>query len=245
MSKRSFLTKQEVIEMKKTYKFAFPIIISLMAITIAPSANAKNVSINEQLEQTIQTPLHFQLPTNVPVSKGYYLTAQTKKTKNGEVITYYEAKKKLGVNANALSKTPKKVIAKLQIKNYNTSSKAKDEVGYTKFTKQSGQKQKLTAQIQAYQDAGAGQLYTSWNEGRWALTTHSYTSEQDQGVALAKTTVAYLDKKSLPVPKQYGAIQLDAVGKNHRLVLQRDQQIIQISSVQKPMTLLQIATSMK
>ncbi|WP_010307502.1 hypothetical protein [Kurthia senegalensis] len=65
--------------MKKTYKFAFPIIISLMAITIAPSANAKNVSINEQLEQTIQTPLHFQLPTNVPVSKGYYLTAQTKK----------------------------------------------------------------------------------------------------------------------------------------------------------------------
>lgn len=231
--------------MKKMNKFISPIIISFMALAIAPSAQAKNVTVNEQLEQTLQTKIHFQLPTNVPVSKGYYLTAQTKKIKNGEVITYYEAKKKVRVNSAALAKTPKKVIVKLQIKNYSTPSKANDQIGYTKFTKKSGQKQKLSTSINAYQDAGAGQLYTSWNEGRWALTTHSYTNKQDQGVALAKTTVAYLDKKSLPIPKQYGAIQLDAVGKNHRLVLQRDQQIIQLSSVQKPMTLLQIATSMK
>lgn len=231
--------------MKKMNKFISPIIISFMALAIAPTAQEKNVTVNEQLEQTLQTKIHFQLPTNVPVSKGHYLTAQTKKIKNGEVITYYEAKKKVRVNSAALAKTPKKVIAKLQIKNYSTPSKANDQIGYTKFTKKSGQKQKLSTSINAYQDAGAGQLYTSWNEGRWALTTHSYTNKQDQGVALAKTTVAYLDKKSLPIPKQYGAIQLDAVGKNHRLVLQRDQQIIQLSSVQKPMTLLQIATSMK
>lgn len=231
--------------MKKMNKFISPIIISFMALAIAPSAQAKNVTVNEQLEQTLQTKIHFQLPTNVPVSKGYYLTAQTKKIKNGEMITYYEAKKKVGVNSEALATTPKKVIAKLQIKNYSTPSKANDQIGYTKFTKQSGQKQKLSTSINAYQDAGAGQLYTSWNEGRWALTTHSYTSANNEGVALAKTTVAYLNKERLPVPTQNGSLQLDAVGKNNRLLLQRDRQVVQISSVKTSMKLLEIATSMK
>lgn len=128
---------------------------------------------------------------------------------------------------------------------YATKAAALSQVNYLNYSKYGGQKMMLAHGITGYQDAGAGQLYTSWNEGRWALATHTYTSQNARGITLAKDTVNYLETHLLPTPSQYGAIQLDAVGANHVLRLQKDASVMTIDKVTSAKGLLTIATSVR
>ena len=85
---------------------------------------------------------------------------------------------------------------------------AAEEIDQTVF--KDGKKVDLGHGITGYQDAGAGSLYTSWNEGRWAIITRSATQKSKENLTAAKDTVDFLEEHMMPVPKQYGQLHIDA-----------------------------------
>ncbi|WP_195480241.1 hypothetical protein [Lactiplantibacillus plantarum] len=95
---------------------------------------------------------------------------------------------------------------------YATTNAAAQQVGYrdNKFTAGLPTVD-LGHQITAHIDAGAGQRYIMWNEGRWSLTVHANMMHEDAGVALAKQAVATFEQVYLPAPQSVGAITFDAI----------------------------------
>lgn len=223
--------------------------IGTVAVLPASQLSAKAATETEQVmvqvKDALNTTLPVTLPYKIPVTSGKHLTAKTTVSKNYYKVVFYETSHKVPVNAKKLTTISKKVVARIQMERYATKAEAFSHVNYLNYSKYGGQKVTLTHNIKGYQDAGAGQLYTSWNEGRWALATHTYTSQNARGITLAKDTVNYLETHLLPAPDQYGAIQLDAVGTNHVLRLQKGTSVMTIDKVASAKGLLTIATSVR
>ncbi|WP_236684147.1 hypothetical protein [Lactiplantibacillus plantarum] len=95
---------------------------------------------------------------------------------------------------------------------YATTNAAAKQVGYRDNKSTAGLPTvDLGHQITAHIDAGAGQRYIMWNEGRWSLTVHANMMHEDAGVALAKQAVATFEQVYLPAPQSVGAITFDAI----------------------------------
>ncbi|PKX59322.1 hypothetical protein [Lactiplantibacillus plantarum] len=95
---------------------------------------------------------------------------------------------------------------------YATTNAAAQQVGYRDNKSTAGLPTvDLGHQITAHIDAGAGQRYIMWNEGRWSLTVHANMMHEDAGVALAKQAVATFEQVYLPAPQSVGAITFDAI----------------------------------
>lgn len=221
------------------------------------NSSTNNAPVTNEIDQTKMinaikkeiktTGLPVKLPTFLPLKDGKYLTATTKVEKNNYLIVFYESDKKLKVNDSSLSKAPKKsIIAKYKVVKYNSLKKANEVISYEDFSKVGGQKMNLGHQIIGYQDAGAGALWTSWNEGRWALATHTRTTKPDQGLELAKQAVEFLETNTLPIPKPNGSIHLDAIKSTENNVKWQNKNIVfSVEKVKDPIDALKIATSVK
>lgn len=223
--------------------------------TTTSSTNNSSVTNKEDQTKMIETikkevktsGLPVELPTILPLKDGKYLSATTKAGKNNYSIVFYESDKNVKINDPSLRKAPKKsIIAKYKVIKYIDLNKVNTEISYEDFSKVGGQKVNLGHQIIGYQDAGAGALWTSWNEGRWALATHTRATKPEQGLELAKKAVEFLETNTLPVPKPNGSIHLDAIKSTENNVKWQNNNIVfSVEKVQDPIDALKIATSVK
>lgn len=199
------------------------------------------------IKKELKTDLPVKLPTLVPLEDGKYVTATTKVDKNKYIVTFYEMDKQVKVNDPSLNKASKKsMIAKFKVVNYSNVKKANEVISFEDFSKVGGQKMNLGHNIIGYQDAGAGSLWTSWNEGRWALATHTEMTKPDLGLALAKQAVEFLETNTLPTPKPNGSIRLDAISSTENNVKwQNDNIVFSVEKVKDPIDALKMATSVK
>lgn len=236
--------QQQTSEVKKTTEDATNSSTNNASVT---NENDQTKIINAIKKELKTTGLPVQLPTVLPLKDGKYLTATTKVNKNNFLIVFYESDKKVKINDASLSKAPKKsIIAKYKVVKYSSLKKANEVISYEDFSKVGGQKMNLGHQIIGYQDAGAGALWTSWNEGRWALATHTRTTKPDQGLELAKQAVEFLETNTLPIPKPNGSIHLDAIKSTENNVRWQNKNIVfSIEKVKDPIDALKIATSVK
>lgn len=161
----------------------------------------------EDFQIIIPSNWDVKLPTDFPVSKGSYLTAIT--TTNNNVITFnfYETPTKIAINDKTIKQNGT-YMGQLTITKYDSKELASEEIDQTVFN--SGQAVDLGYGITGYQDAGAGSLFTSWNEGRWSIIARSLTEKAEESLATAKETFEFLETNMLPVPKDYGYLHIDA-----------------------------------
>ena len=88
-------------------------------------------------------------------------------------------------------------------------------------------------------------MWTSWNEGRWQLITHTSIDQSEKGVVLGKQAVEYLETYSLPIPKQHGTLRLDATGDNHNALWEKDDVSFELTEVRSADDLLEIIVTFK
>ncbi|PYF06090.1 hypothetical protein [Ureibacillus chungkukjangi] len=161
----------------------------------------------KSLQSAIPSDWEVKLPTDFPVTEGKHLTAITSSEENEVTYEFYETDQELPINDPNVKKSGQ-LIGNLVITKYETADAAGEEIDQTVFA--DGEPVDLGHGITGYQDGGAGSLFTSWNEGRWAITARSTTEKSEESLATAKETVEFLETNMLPIPKQYGHLHVDA-----------------------------------
>ncbi|KOY80336.1 hypothetical protein I6G82_20990 [Lysinibacillus macroides] len=212
-------------------------------ISVAQSSKENNVASIEALQHIkdeLNTAIPIKMPTMLPVAEDAFLTATTRAEENQIEIIFYESKEDLPINDLRL-KDSATVIGRLLVKQYQSAEGASAQIAYNDFSQNGGQEVDLGYSIKGYQDAGAGALWTGWNEGRWALATHTRTDNPEAGVQLAKQVVEYLESHMLPIPKQYGMAQLDVYQSGNLIVWQDERLVYTLDSIQDPLQALEIA----
>lgn len=179
---------------------------------VKPNTNLESNSKAEKadFQSVIPSDWDIKLPTAFPVTKGKYVTAITSSKQNKVTFTFYNTDKQLEVNDPQIKKIGQ-LVGQLVLTKYATEKTASEEIDKTVFT--DGEAVDLGHGITGYQDAGAGSLFTSWNEGRWAIIARSTTEKPEESLATAKETVEFLETNMIPIPKQYGHLHLDS---NHK-----------------------------
>ncbi|MGE7933967.1 hypothetical protein [Viridibacillus arvi] len=196
------------------------------------------------IKTQLKTDLSKILPSKLPLSKGKQLTATTKSSANYYEVVFMESDKPIAINNKALKNKHKAtVIARLNVKKYANLTKSSEQIAFEDYSKLGGQKVDLGYGITGYQDAGAGSVFTSWNEGRWALNTRSLTTKGEKGVKLAKEATKFLETNTLPFPKPNGLVHLDVERSGNRITWQKEKIVYTIDQVKDPIDALKIATS--
>ena len=172
----------------------------------AVEANSSEADSNS-LQSAIPSEWDVTLPTDFPVTEGKHLTAITSSEKDEVTYEFYETDQELPINDPNVKKSGQ-FIGNLVITKYETAEAAGEEIIQTVFA--DGEPVDLGHGITGYQDGGAGSLFTSWNEGRWAITARSTTEKSEESLATAKETVEFLETNMLPIPKEYGHLHVDA-----------------------------------
>ena len=174
-----------------------------------PTATSRLAALNQQLTKTLGK------QALVPQVDG--LTSGSSKLNmrySGDAANY-TINYSVGQQAqpfNAAAVVDETAYATVTKTTYATTNAAAQQVGYRDNKSTAGLPTvDLGHQITAHIDAGAGQRYIMWNEGRWSLTVHANMMHEDAGVALAKQAVATFEQVYLPAPQSVGAITFDAI----------------------------------
>ncbi|WNB90899.1 hypothetical protein [Bacillus sp. NEB1478] len=200
-----------------------------------------------EIKKQIDIYIPITLPEKLPLNKSDHLSATTQSETNMYTVQFFVGPEPTPINNQALKNgsSDAKPLARLTVHKYDTQKKADEEIAFQDFSQVGGQELDLGHNIIGYQDAGAGSLWTSWNEGRWALTSHTQTSRPVDGEQLARDTVEYLEKHTLPIPKQHGYVHVDATGTNNRILWQKESTVYTLDQVDDPMIALKIAVMFK
>ncbi|MGN4123804.1 hypothetical protein ACMGD3_02055 [Lysinibacillus sphaericus] len=209
--------------------------------TVAAITQAEALkNVKEQLE----TEVAVVLPKELPITEGTFLTATTKVEGTQVEIVFFESEKYMPINDIKLkNSTDATVIAKLLVTQYGSVAEASEQIAFEDYSQYGGQQVDLGYNIKGYQDAGAGSVWTGWNEGRWALAAHTRTDNPQAGVKLAKQAVKYLETHTLPIPNQNGFAHLDVYKSGNLIVWQDGKLVYALDSIKEPMTALAIATA--
>ncbi len=198
----------------------------------------------KNIQNQLKTNLSITLPKGLPTTKGTFLTATTKTEANQVEIVFLESKEYLPINDSKLKQPDKAtVIARLSVKQYKNTDEANEQISFENYSKNGGQKVDLGYNIKGYQDAGVGSLWTGWNEGRWAMATHTRTENLEAGVKLAKQAVQFLETHMLPIPRQNGFAHLDVYKSGNLIVWQDGKLVYTLDSIKEPLKALEIATA--
>lgn len=157
-----------------------------------------------EIRDTINTDIEVELPEDVKVAEGKYLSAMTTSNAGNYEVTFYETDEPVDVNATQLEESNPIVLVKGSI--YGSSEEAKEQIGYQVI--QEGMPEvDLGYDITGYQDAGAGSTFTTWHEGRWSMIVRARNDEAGNatGLELSKAIVEKLETQTLPVPHENGA----------------------------------------
>ncbi|MGE7910437.1 hypothetical protein [Lysinibacillus xylanilyticus] len=207
-------------------------------------ASNTQVGALKNIKDQLKTDLPIILPKELPITKGTFLTATTKAEDNQVEVLFFESKEVLPINDMKLKNSQTATaIARLVVKQYQNPKEANEQIAYQNFSQNGGQKVDLGYNIKGYQDAGAGSLWTGWNEGRWALATHTRTENPEAGLKLAKQAVQFLETHMLPIPKQNGFARLDVYKSGNIIVWQDEKLVYTLDSIKEPLKALEIATS--
>ena len=122
-------------------------------------------------------------------------------------IQFYETEEPKLLNDPDLAGASKTAL--LTIQRFPSIKAANEQIAFEQFDKIGGTQVDLGHGIIGYQDAGAGSLFTSWNEGRWAMVARTTTDTPKEGEQLARQTVSYLEEHTLPIPHEHGSLHVD------------------------------------
>ncbi|PJO44786.1 hypothetical protein [Lysinibacillus xylanilyticus] len=207
-------------------------------------ASNKQAGALKNIKSQLNTNLPITLPKGLPISDGTFLTATTKVEANQVEVLFYESKEVLPINDLKLKNSQTAtVIARLVVKQYQNTKEANEQIAFVNFSQNGGQEVDLGYNIKGYQDVGAGSLWTGWNEGRWALATHTRTDNSEAGLKLAKQAVQFLETHMLPIPKQNGFARLDVYKSGNIIVWQNEKLVYTLDSIKEPLKALEITTA--
>ncbi|MDD1505152.1 hypothetical protein PVA17_20735 [Lysinibacillus sp. CNPSo 3705] len=207
-------------------------------------ASNTQAGVLKNMKDQLKTNLPIILPKELPITKGTFLTATTKAEANQVEVLFFESKEYLPLNDRKLKNSQTAtIIARLVVKQYPNAKVANEQISFVNYSQNGGQKVDLGYNIKGYQDAGAGSLWTGWNEGRWALATHTRTDNPDAGVKLAKKAVQFLETHMLPIPKQNGCARLDVYKSGNIIVWQDEKLVYTLDLIKEPLKALEIAAA--
>lgn len=161
---------------------------------------------------------NIYLPTTIPLSSdSKHLTALTSGDQGNYKVRFFESDNPIPIN-NAKLKDGKSAseVATVSKKTYATNNEAKQAVGHTDPQTTGSKPVDLGHGIKGYPDAGAGNKYLNWNEGRWSFVVHAINDGKSDYEPLAKEVVAKLEKETLVIPHEVGDMKLDSE-KNNRV----------------------------
>ena len=197
----------------------------------------------DAIKADLKTDLTKMLPSELPLEKRKYLTARTKSDANHYEVVFYKSDEPIAINHKTLADG--QIIARFNAQKYESVQEASEQVAFENFSELGGQPIDLDYGITGYQDAGAGSMWTSWNEGRWAIAAHTRTSEGERGEKLAKEATEFLEAHTLPIPKPNGFAHIDVYESDNRIIWQKENIVYIIDEVKDPMIALDIATSIE
>ncbi|MFS0780201.1 hypothetical protein [Bacillus sp. 1P06AnD] len=202
-----------------------------------------------QVKNQIQGGLTPKLPTHIPISEGKHLSAATVSDASMYRVIFFESDKAIPINNKQLNNAANaKPIATVEAHKYTTEKKALEQIGYMspKEINTGNSPVQLGASIKGYGDAGAGNKWLNWHEGRWYMQVHASNIEGNSDYTpLAKKMVAYLEKNTLPIPHAYGSVKADVEAdkaENNRVSWQEGTIVYTVSNVTNPLDMLAIAT---
>lgn len=196
------------------------------------------------IEGQITTDLDIDLPKSLPLTDGQHLTAVTSSESDQYEVTFYQHDEPIPLNNKLLysDENPAEITARLTVKQYDTQDAADKEIGHEEFDENTGEKVKLGNDLNGYQDAGTGSVWTHFNIGRWALATQSSTQHKGDSETLAKDIVSYLQDHMLPAPQPNGFAHLDTENNDNGIMWQKGTTVYVIDKVDDPIDALDIVT---
>ena len=223
----------------------------------AASASSKSVTQSTATTRlaTLNQQLTKALGTKVLVPQADGLTNGSSKLNmryQGDAANY-TVQYSVGQQAqpfNATAVADEKAYATVTKTTYATTNAAAKQVSYRDNQSAAGLPTvDLGHQITAHIDAGAGQRYIMWNEGRWSLSVHTNMMNNDAGIALAKQAVNTFERVYLPAPQSVGAITFDAVssgsGQLNQVIQWQAGKVIYQVKAQEVATAIKMAASMQ
>lgn len=159
----------------------------------------------EQLRERIPE-WNIELPSWTE-EESQYIGATVVEEEDRVEVQFYRTEEPMVVDDPALANSQE--TARLTIERFSSSEEANEQIGFQDYEEVGGEPVDLGYGITGYQDAGAGSLFTSWNEGRWAMIARTTTDASEKGVQLAQRTVSFLEEHTLPIPHEHGSLHLD------------------------------------
>ncbi|MEG0288677.1 MAG: hypothetical protein RR725_03425 [Carnobacterium sp.] len=216
----------------------------------AENSGAQAVDLTQQevleaIGNELYTDAPIKLPKQLPMKEGKHLSATASSKSGMYAIVFYESDEPIPINNEQLTDgtSSAEEIARLTVQQYPSQKEADEQIAHQTFSEQGGQEVDLGYDIKGYQDAGAGSVYTGWNEGQWALASHARTENSEQGAALAKEAVEFLENNLLPIPDPHGFAHLDAEQGDNRILWQDRMTVYTIDQVVNPIDALMIAVA--
>ena len=202
-------------------------------------------SVKEQIQNSLPPRLPKQLPVS---SKEMQLSAAIDSESDMYRVIFFESKKIIPINSKELNDSNiAKPIALIEVRQYENVQVAESKVGYiSQEDIPTGNPIDLGYSIKGYPEAGMGNKWLNWHEGRWFLQVHASNIDGNSDyVPLAKSMVDFLEQYKLPVPHQYGAVKVDVdkqKAENNRISWQEETIVYTISKVEDPIDMLTIAS---
>ena len=185
------------------------------------------------------------IPTNIPLTEGVFPTAYTSETDMGIQIDFYATTENVAYGDERLANgefDDAKVVS-VTIDNYESNEAAAEQISQNNYAEIGGEEINMGYGITGYQDAGAGQISTGWNEGRWDFASQGPNDGKNQGLEIALGVVEYLENNLLPAPEDYGMGRFSVSNpESNQLAFQKGNKVITIDGNTNPYKLLEMAT---
>lgn len=199
-----------------------------------------------ETENKLNTGVPVKLPMSLPVSEGYHLSAVTNSEQNQYSVMFLETEQPIPIDNEELENKEGNV-ATLKATRYTTPQLAANEIDHQNHSVSGAQEVDLGFDLKGYRDAGAGAQFIGWNEGRWSLDMRALTEQEDSIVEEATKIVQFLEKNTLPIPQEWGAVKFDASNKSglhtQHIVWQEDAIVYEIETTKSTIEALEIAVS--
>lgn len=207
---------------------------------VPPTNEPRLVTLNGDLNRTLG---HVLLPQKDGLGQGSSrLNIRFSGDSANYVINYSVGSKARPLNDLALqNETPYATLTK---KTYSSFAQAQAAVNYHSSSDDQGlPKVDLGHDISGAIDAGAGNRYLHWNEGKWSLVVHAAAVNGEDPKPMAKQVVELLESYYLPAPNSVGAGEFEVSGDN-KLTWQDGQTVYSLKG-QSVQTIITMAASMK
>lgn len=150
---------------------------------------------------------------------------------------------------NDTSLTQQNAYAVFEKQSFNSKDNASSQINYLSADTIKGLPSiDLGSKITGYKDNGAGNTHLMWNEGRWSMSVHGVSINNQDPVPMAKQAVSLLNSYSLPVPKNIGQLSFDVTidqGSRNQIITWQDGSNVYSIKTNQPDTAIKMAASIK